>query len=97
MWCAVVGKEKGGPEVSREAGLDWMRDLSRRHNTVTAVTAFSGGVWLRLSASVYNCRQDFLSLRHVHLADWRVRIKAGWSVACNYFVKKVSVSVRFGS
>ena len=54
--------------MSREAGLDWMRDLSRRHDTVTAVTAFSGGVWLRLSASVYNCRQDFLSLRHCHQA-----------------------------
>jgi len=36
-------------------------------NVVVVITAFSGYFWLRISANVYNTKEDYLHLRDVLL------------------------------
>ena len=51
---------------SREA--DRLRDrLCQREGLVCWTTAFSGCLWLRISANIYSSRQDYLTLRNVFL------------------------------
>ena len=49
--------------MTREGGISLMKDLYSNHKVVAAVVAFSNLPWLRISANVYNCKDDYLSLR----------------------------------
>ena len=43
--------------LSRAEAERFMDVLSAEHGAVAVITCFSGHLWLRISASVYNCRQ----------------------------------------
>ena len=51
--------------MTREGGISLMKDLYTKHKVVVAVVAFSSQPWLRISANVYNCKEDYLYLRNV--------------------------------
>jgi len=51
--------------MTREGGISLMKDLYIKHKVVVAVVAFSSQPWLRISANVYNCKEDYLYLRDV--------------------------------
>ena len=51
--------------MTREGGISLMKDLYTEHKVVVAVVAFSSQPWLRISANVYNCKEDYLYLKDV--------------------------------
>lgn len=53
--------------LCREEAERFMDDLSSTHGAVAVVTCFSGHLWLRISANVYSCREDYLALKDILL------------------------------
>ena len=49
--------------LTRDAGINLMKDLYTHHKVVVAVVAFSNQPWLRISANVYNCKEDYVRLK----------------------------------
>jgi len=49
--------------MTREGGITLMKDLYTDHKVVVAVVAFSNQPWLRISANVYNCKEDYVYLK----------------------------------
>ena len=48
---------------SRDETEKLMYDLAENFGSVVAVNFFSGHLWLRISANIYNCKEDYLLLR----------------------------------
>jgi len=46
-----------------------MNDISASDKCVTVITAFSGSLWLRISANVYNCKEDYILLKEALLRN----------------------------
>jgi len=53
--------------ICRDQAEKLMDDLVAKEKVVALVTAFSGHFWLRISANVYNSKEDYLMLKDVLL------------------------------
>jgi len=54
-----------GFAVKREDAERFMTDIILKHNCVTCVNFFSGELYLRISANVYNVREDYIVLKDI--------------------------------
>jgi selenocysteine lyase/cysteine desulfurase len=52
---------------SEETAHTVMDQIKRNHNCIVAVTCFSGHLWLRISGTVYNTKEDYLALKDILL------------------------------
>ena len=53
--------------ASRETAERMMTDMAETSDVVPVIVAFSGHLWLRISANMYSVREDFTRLRDVML------------------------------
>ena len=53
--------------ASRETAEKMMTEMAESTDVVPVIVAFSGHLWLRISANMYSVREDFIRLRDVML------------------------------
>ena len=53
--------------VCRDTAERMMTQMSETTDVVPVIVAFSGHLWLRVSANMYSVREDFIRLRDVML------------------------------
>jgi len=58
---------KGFSTSSEESAHAVMDQIKREHKCIAAITCFSGHLWLRISASVYNTREHYIALKDILL------------------------------
>jgi isopenicillin-N epimerase len=44
--------------------MEWRRRLAHEHRIIAPVSVFAGALWLRISAQIYNTRDDYRRLAH---------------------------------
>ena len=49
-------------EATQEAAWTWMQELATQHHTEVIAHACAGRIWIRVSAQVYNCQEDYRRL-----------------------------------
>jgi len=49
--------------LTRESGINLMKDLYTNQNVVVALVAFNNQAWIRISANIYNCKEDYVQLK----------------------------------
>ena len=50
-----------------ETGDDFIKKMSERDNVNCPITVFNGTPWIRISANIYNTRDDYIRVRDVIL------------------------------
>jgi len=63
-----------GYGIRQEESERLMTDMILKHNCVTCVNFFSGELYLRISANVYNTREDYITLKDILLTHFIARM-----------------------
>ena len=58
--------------VTFNSAEELMKEILREFELVLQITCFSGKLWVRIAANVYNVKEDYLRLRDVVLEKFKV-------------------------
>ena len=63
------------PEADQDSVRNLVTVLSVKTKFVVAISCFEGKVWIRISANVYNSKEDFIKLRDRFAEYFQLSIK----------------------